>query len=398
MAVVTSTRTPESLGDYDLFEKVGEGGLCTVYRGRHRSSGEVVAVKVLSPEMAKNEMMLRRFEQEFRAASSVNHPGVVRALDFRGAPPVPYLVLEFVQGQALGERLVRSGRMGEDEAVGIIVQVCEALQYLHELGIIHRDIKPDNIIVTAEGKAKLTDLGLAKETETDLDLTRTGRGLGTPHFMAPEQFRDAKGVTTRSDIYALGATLYMMVTGKLPFGGTTPMNCWIKKTRNELRPPRSVVPALSPRADVAIRRAMAPRAEDRPESCLAFAQELTGGRRPAAEAATAQPLYLSYEGHDGQPYVLTLPAEKVREWLQSGPLNNAANLLVSRSKSGPFEPIDRFPDLAGLARQEASAPGDEPEDSPAVPASPPQARPPVWLWAAASALAALAAGLALFGR
>jgi serine/threonine protein kinase len=397
MTPASSARIPRCLGDYDLLEKVGEGGLCTVYRGQHRSSGAVVAVKVLSPEMAKDEVLLRRFEQEFRAASSINHPGVVRALDFRGGPPMPFLVLEFVQGQALGERLLKKGRLGEDEAIRLLVQVCEALQYLHELGIIHRDIKPDNILITPEGRAKLTDLGLAKETEADLDLTRTGRGLGTPHFMAPEQFRDAKSVSARSDVYGLGATLYMTVTGKLPFGNASPMACYMKKTRNELVPPRSLVPGLSARTADAIQRAMAPEPEDRPASCRAFAAELTAGRRPAG------PLDLAYRSQDGQPYALTASVEKVRALLASGLLDNAVNLLVRRSKGTPFEPIDRIPELADLVRPANLATKREldpdPPDDPCIgPAPPLRARPLTWLWAIAAVLLGVAVGLAVFGH
>src|SRR5205085_12473001 len=138
----------------------------------------------------------------------------------------------------------------------LIAQVAQGLHRAHKMNLVHRDIKPDNVMVTPEGTAKLADLGLVKELETDLNLTRTGRGLGTPHFMAPEQFRNAKNADARCDIYSMAATLYMMVTGELPFKSCGPLDAWMKKIQNEITPPRPINPALSERVDWAIRRGM----------------------------------------------------------------------------------------------------------------------------------------------
>src|SRR5439155_24307559 len=146
----------------------------------------------------------------------------------------------------------------------------------HKQGLIHRDVKPDNVLVTADGVAKLADLGLVKELETDLNLTRTGRGLGTPHFMAPEQFRNAKYADARADIYSLAATLYMMLTGELPFQSNGPLEAWMKKINNELVPARELVPDLSERVDWALRRAMSVDKEQRPLTCREFVEDLTG--------------------------------------------------------------------------------------------------------------------------
>ena len=137
-------------------------------------------------------------------------------------------------------------------------------------------MKPDNILVTPEGVAKLADLGLVKETDADLNLTKTGRGLGTPHFMAPEQFRNAKNADPRCDIYSLGATLYQMVTGELPFRSSGPLEAWMKKVQNDLTPPRKITPGLSERVDWAIRRAMAVQPDHRPTTCREFVEDLTG--------------------------------------------------------------------------------------------------------------------------
>src|SRR5438477_7978622 len=199
--------------------------------------------------MAGNPVLLKRFEQEFRAASRLDHPNIVRALDYGDNGQSPYLVMEFVEGESLGQKLERDGKMPEAEAIRIVAQVAQGLHRAHKQNLIHRDVKPDNILVRSDGVAKLADLGLVKEADTDLNLTRTGRGLGTPHFMAPEQFRNAKGADIRCDVYSLGATLYMMLTGELPFKSNGPLDAWMKKIQNELMPPRTLVPDLSERVD-----------------------------------------------------------------------------------------------------------------------------------------------------
>src|SRR5262249_47500521 len=155
------------------------------------------AVKVMPPHMAQNAVLVKRFEQEFRAARQLDHPNIVRALDFGEHASMPYLVMEFVEGESLGQRLERDGPLPENDAIRVIAQVAQGLHRAHKQNLVHRDVKPDNILITTDGVAKLADLGLVKETETDLNLTRTGRGLGTPHFMAPEQFRNAKNADVR---------------------------------------------------------------------------------------------------------------------------------------------------------------------------------------------------------
>src|SRR5262249_3990871 len=243
MALNTSNPAMQmTIGNYELLEKVAEGGMGSVWRARHRETGQVVAIKIMPAHMASNATLLRRFEQEFRAASRLDHPNIVRALDYGDNGSTPYLVMEFVEGESLGQKIEREGRMPEAEAVRIIAQAAQGLHRAHKQGIIHRDVKPDNIMVTPEGQAKLADLGLVKEVDADLNLTKTGRGLGTPHFMAPEQFRSAKDADVRADIYSLGATLYMMVTGELPFRSNGPLEAWMKKMNNELTPPRQLVP------------------------------------------------------------------------------------------------------------------------------------------------------------
>ena len=211
-------------GRYEIEMPLGEGGMGAVYKGRHRTSGQIVAIKIVPPDTAKNQILLKRFEMEFRAASVLNHPNIVKALDYNGVG-TPFLVMEFVDGESLGQRVEREGAIPERDAIKIIAQVCDGLHKAHKQSLIHRDVKPDNILVTRDGVAKLTDMGLVKDVDAELNLTRTGRGLGTPHFMSPEQFRNAKNADVKCDIYSLGATLYMMLTGEIPFAKTNPLDC-----------------------------------------------------------------------------------------------------------------------------------------------------------------------------
>jgi serine/threonine protein kinase len=353
MTLDTSRAVMQTIGDYDLLDKVAEGGMGSIYKARHRRSGQVVAVKVMTAAMIHNPVLLKRFEQEFRAASRLNHPNIVRALDYGEEAGIPYLVMEFVDGESLGQKLERDGPLPEAEAIRLIAQVAQGLHRAHKQKLVHRDVKPDNILLTADGQAKLADLGLVKEMEADLNLTRTGRGLGTPHFMAPEQFRNAKSANARCDIYSLGATLYMMVTGTLPFRSNGPLDAWLKKMQNEITPPRTLVPGLSERVDWAIRRAMSGDPEQRPESCREFVEDLTGHstrkiNTAALNAATADLWYLVYKDEEGVVRTVKGSTAAIRRSLRDGLLGDASNVRASRSKGGPFEPLRSYPEFRDL--------------------------------------------------
>jgi serine/threonine protein kinase len=345
MSLDSSKAVMQSIGSYDLLEKIAEGGMGAIYRGRHRDTGLIVAIKVMPAHMARKPVLLKRFAQEFRAASRLDHPNIVRALDYNDSTSTPYLVMEFVEGESLGQKLERDGRMEEADALRIIAQVAQGLHRAHKQGLVHRDVKPDNILITRDEVAKLADLGLVKETETDLNLTKTGRGLGTPHFMAPEQFRNAKNADIRCDIYSLGATLYQMVTGELPFGSVNgPLDAWMKKIQNDLKPPREVIPTLSERLDWAIMRAMSADPEMRPASCREFIEDVTGRstRRtgPISSTTSLQDCwYLVYRDDQGELHTVKGSTSAIRRSFRDGLLGDASNIRASRTKSGPFEPL-----------------------------------------------------------
>lgn len=342
----------DRVGDYALIAKIAEGGMGGVYKARHDQTGQLVAIKIMPPHMANNAVLLRRFEQEFRAASRLSHPNVVRAIEYGDSPKGPYLVMELVEGESLGTRLERDGAMPSVEAIRLISQVAQGLHRAHKEGMVHRDVKPDNILIREDGVAKLADLGLVKEVEADLNLTRTGRGLGTPHFMAPEQFRNAKNADIRCDIYSLGATLYMMVTGELPFRSNGPLDAWMKKINNDLTPPREIDPTIPDRVEWAILRAMSADPEKRPMSCREFVEDLTGHstrRLPSTKGSTSQELwYLVYRDEEGVMHTVKGTTGAIRRSLREGLLGDASNVRAARNKSGPFEALLSFPEFRDL--------------------------------------------------
>lgn len=342
----------QSVGKYDLLSKIAEGGMGAIYRGRHRETGDIVAIKIMPPHMATNPVLLKRFEQEFRAASRLDHPNIVRAIDYGETATSPYLVMEFVEGESLGKKLDRDGPMPEADAIRIIAQVAQGLHRAHKQKLIHRDVKPDNVLLRKDGVAKLADLGLVKEREADLNLTKTGRGLGTPHFMAPEQFRNAKDADVRCDVYSLGATLYQMLTGELPYKSSGPLDAWMKKVQNDLIPPRDLVSTITERANWAIQRAMNADADQRPQSCREFIEDLTGHSTrkvpTVGSPVIADIYYLVYRDENGDTHTVKGSAAAIRRSLKDGMLGDASNIRASRSKQGPFEPLRDFPEFRDL--------------------------------------------------
>jgi serine/threonine protein kinase len=270
----------KSVGGYDLLEKIGSGGMGVVYRARKQDSqAEPVALKLLLPDQ-RNAICLKRFEQEFRAALRLDHPNFVKVLDFGTDGDYHFLVMELVQGKSLGAIIGKCGALKEQKVIDVFVQIADALHQIHQLKLVHRDVKPDNILITSGWQAKLTDLGLVKILDEDIDLTRPNSGLGTPNFMAPEQFNNSKQADPRFDIYSLGATLYNAITGQVPFCASTPLQVLKKKANCELRPVRALVPNVSPRIERTIQRAMSLDPRLRHASCQEFIAELTGKGEP----------------------------------------------------------------------------------------------------------------------
>lgn len=206
---------------YQVLEKVGGGCMGAVYKARQSSVDRIVAVKILLPSLAKHPSYVQRFVREAKMAAQLSHPNLVSVIDAGSANGIYYFVMEFVDGQSVGERLAQIKRFEETDALSIALDVATALQHAHERGLIHRDVKPDNIMLHKE-RAKLADMGLARPTGDERwALAEAGLAVGTPFYISPEQARGEVQIDIRADLYSLGATLYHMVTGRPPFEGET---------------------------------------------------------------------------------------------------------------------------------------------------------------------------------
>ena len=202
-------------GRYRLEQKLGSGGMSTVYLARDETLERWVAAKVLHREISDQPDQIERFRREARAVAQVSHPNVVAVIDAGEDGGRPYIVFEYCDGETLKQRIDRMGRLPLDEAAAYAIEVGRGLQAAHARRLVHRDVKPQNVLIDAEGRAKVTDFGIARELEQD-GLTTTGRVLGTTDYVSPEQAM-GQGVDARSDIYSLGVLLYEMLTGDVPF-------------------------------------------------------------------------------------------------------------------------------------------------------------------------------------
>jgi len=277
----------QNFGRYQTLAKLASGPMGLVYQACDPITGDFVAIKVGSAALARDKILLKRFEQEYNCTSKFNHPNIVRALEFGWEAERPFIVMEFVDGENLAERIKRLGKLSEAEAVGYIIQVAQGLHEAHKSGIIHRDIKPENILLTVDGTAKLADLGLSKDLEHNLELTCDNGSLGTPTFIAPEQFGDAKHSGIRCDVYSLGATLYLALTGKLPFPGSFLTTILTQKLTNNVIPPRQLVPELSEHVDRAVRRALLAEPDQRQAACPEFIASIKGEEKRSGLHASA---------------------------------------------------------------------------------------------------------------
>jgi eukaryotic-like serine/threonine-protein kinase len=266
---------------YEILGKLGKGAMATVYKARQLSLDRIVAVKVLPKKMGQSPDFVKRFYKEGKAAASLSHHNMVQAIDVGSTPDGQhYFVMEYLEGKSLYDLMAppptgESRSFSEAEALDIIIQVAEALAHAHSRGLIHRDVKPKNIMLTPQGEAKLTDLGLARATddkETAKD--EAGKAYGTPYYISPEQIRGDVDIDYRADIYSLGATFYHLVTGRPPFEGDSPATVMHKHLKQALIPADHVNTALSTGVGEIIDVAMAKRREERYSSMEQMIEDL----------------------------------------------------------------------------------------------------------------------------
>lgn len=263
-----------AFGDYEVVEILGSGGMGQVWKARHRTLERDVALKILFPRLAADEFFVSRFLKEARSAARLNHPNIVQIYDFGKVGSQYYLAMEYVDGRSLGRLLKNWGPFAEAQAVALMRQACVALSVAHGAGIIHRDVKPENFMLTRKGQLKLVDLGLAKRTDDEAGHSLTGLSAGTPHYISPEQIEGRRDVDGRSDIYSLGGTLFHLVTGQPPFPGpSSPVI--MSRHLNDRRPdPRGIVPGLSAGLAAVIMKMMAKSRDDRYADVFALDADL----------------------------------------------------------------------------------------------------------------------------
>ena len=246
---------PQMLGDYQLVRKLGQGGMGAVYEAVQTKLDRKVALKVLPQKFTSDSTFLERFQREAKAAAALNHPNIIQVHDIGKAGGIHFFAMELVDGESAQDRLKREGKLALEWALHIVRGAAEALRYAHQHQIIHRDIKPDNIMLTKEGQVKLADLGLAKKVGGDtVGVTQTGAGMGTPYYMAPEQAEDARSVDHRADIYALGITLLHLLTGKRPFEGESAYNIVFAHVQKPLPTGEQLGTPLPAAVEAAIRK------------------------------------------------------------------------------------------------------------------------------------------------
>lgn len=274
-------RKGSKLPGYQLIAEVGKGAMAKVYKARQLSLDRIVAIKVLPKRMSDNKEFVDRFYKEGKAAARLSHNNIVQAIDVAESPDgFHFFVMEFIEGKTLYDVMaappVGDGRsFSEREAVDITLQTADALAHAHLRNLIHRDVKPKNIILTPQGVAKLTDLGLARATDDrEAAEMEAGKAYGTPYYISPEQIRGDVDIDFRADIYSLGATMYHLVTGRPPFEGDTPSAVMHKHLKAPLVPPDHLNTALSAGVSEVIEFAMHKDREDRYSSTEDLVEDL----------------------------------------------------------------------------------------------------------------------------
>jgi serine/threonine-protein kinase len=267
-AQAEAERSGQQIPGYKILGQLGKGAMATVFKAKQLSLDREVAIKVLPRKFTNNPQFIERFYAEGRAAAALNHPNIVQAYDVGQAGDYHYFVMEYVEGRTVYDDIVKHRRYNENDALDIIIQVAEALLHAHAKGLIHRDVKPKNIMLSKEGVAKLADMGLARAmSDKEAAEAEQGKAFGTPYYISPEQIRGEKDIGPPSDIYSLGATLYHMVTGAVPFDGKNPSAVMHKHLKAELVPPDHANPKLSPGISEVIEMMMAKAPRDRYQNC-----------------------------------------------------------------------------------------------------------------------------------
>src|SRR5688500_7685478 len=285
--------TPQVLGErYEIGGVLGRGGMAEVHRGRDLRLGREVAVKVLRQDLARDPSFQVRFRREAQAAASLNHPAIVAVYDTgedrTSAGATPYIVMEYVEGETLRDVLRREGVLPPERAMTLAADICAALDFSHRNGIVHRDVKPGNVMITPQGTVKVMDFGIARAvSDSAATMTSTAAVIGTAQYLSPEQAR-GESVDARSDVYSLGCLLYELVTGAPPFTGDSPVSVAYQHVREDPRLPSSINPRIPAELDAILLKAMSKNPANRYQSAADMRSDLL--RALAGQRVEATPV------------------------------------------------------------------------------------------------------------
>ena len=299
---------PRLLGDrYELDGVVGRGGMAEVYRARDLRLDRTVAIKTLRTDLARDQTFQARFRREAQSAASLNNPSIVAVYDtgedLSTGVPVPFIVMEFVDGRTVRDLLIEGHRLLPERTLEIVSGVLRALEYSHQAGIVHRDIKPGNVMVTRNGDIKVMDFGIARAmSDAQATMTQTAQVIGTAQYLSPEQARGER-VDARSDLYSTGCLMYELLTGRPPFTGDSPVAIAYQHVRENPVPPSRLDPSLPPWADSIVLKAMAKSANDRYQSAAemqADIQRAASGMQVAASVPPTRADFYDYQQRTSQ--------------------------------------------------------------------------------------------------
>lgn len=387
-------KTVTRLGDFELRKRLGKGGMGEVFLAKQISLDRTVALKTLTRELARKEDFVKRFQREAKAMAKIDHNNVVKVYAVSAYKGIHFVAIEYVDGKSVQDWLDKLGSLPVSDAVHIAVVCAEALSHAHQKNMIHRDIKPDNILLTKTGVIKVADFGLAKVMDEDVSMTQSGTGLGTPLYMAPEQARDAKYVDQRCDIYALGATLYHMLTGQLPYKGDSTLELIIAKEKGKYTAAKQVRSEIPERLDLIIDKMMAKDPNHRYKNCGEVVKDLSGlgmhgqplsfiegaeaptgiglprsqtmaamGATIAGGAAsltrpsdtglrsnTSRTWYVQYHTPDGKPMMEKFSTRRVVKMINAGILTPKAR--AKASSDGSYLPLAQFSEFSDAIDQQ----------------------------------------------
>lgn len=395
----TEEPMPERMGNFRIIRKLGQGGMGAVYLAHQENLDRQVALKVMAPAVAQRPGFVERFYREARAMAKLDHPNVVRGFDVGEANGQHYVAMELIDGKSMQDWLNQLKQLDVGDAIHVTIKAADALQHAHDMGLIHRDIKPDNMLVTSKGVVKVSDLGLAKQVDEDNSMTQSGTGLGTPYYMPPEQARNAKHVDHRSDIYALGSTLYHFVTGRYPFTGESTLELILAKEKGTFTPANRINKNVPERLALMIDKCLAKDPKHRYQSCNDLIRDLeslglaaatlsfipnagsnaaaqlnpksrpvgapsaavtsapavrtaaaTGAAAPAAKApASAEGVwYVRYPDESGKVKEAKLSTAQLLTVIKSGQLDMRAK--ASKVKGGDYQPLAQYSEFEPAVR------------------------------------------------